>query len=236
MTMQAQQFQESLFTYLQAQGWNLKKAKLLTGGGATNKNKKMHFYNYDLSAWDCNKGSQLRKVKNSVCSSCYAMKGNYLRYREGSVGKSHKLHKESLNNGFQWVLGMVYQVLKSDCKYFRFHAAGDLQSYEHALQIINLARLTPSCKYWIPTRETSILKQLKDNKIYIPKNCIFRVSAPLIDAQLNSKVFSYTSSVITNKKLAKNSKICPSIKQGGQCLDCRGCWSDKVNNIAYLIH
>ena len=71
-------FESNLYDFLQSKKWTLKKAKELSGGGITKQNKKMPFYNYDLSAWDCKKGSQLRNVKNSVCGKCYAMKGNYL--------------------------------------------------------------------------------------------------------------------------------------------------------------
>jgi len=96
--------------------------------------------------------------------------------------------------------------------------------------------LTPSCKYWIPTRETRILKELKELNILIPKNCVFRVSAPLIDGHLNSKVFKNTSSVITSAKKAHGKNICPSLNQGGKCLDCRACWNGKIKNINYLLH
>lgn len=231
----ALEFQKLFYEFLQSKQWTLKKAKQLSGGGITKQNKKMPFYNYDLSAWDCNKGSQLRLVKDSVCGSCYAMKGNYLRYKNGSVGKSHQLHLKSLENNFDWVIAMAYQIMHYKTEYFRFHASGDLQSLSHAIQIINLARITPFCKYWIPTRETKILKQLKDKKINIPSNCIFRVSAPMVDSHLNSKVFKNTSSVISESSKAIG-KICPSQTQGGQCLDCRACWNSKNTNINYLIH
>ena len=130
---------------------------------------------------------------------------------------------------------MAYQIIHYKTKYFRFHASGDLQSVEHAIQIINLARLTPSTSYWIPTRETSFIKEIQKRNISIPKNCLFRISAPLVDGFLNSKVFNNTSSVITDSKKAQG-KICPSSNQGGQCLDCRACWKFKETNINYLIH
>ena len=37
---------------------------------------KMPGLSYSLPAWECKTGSKLRKVKNSVCSMCYALKGN----------------------------------------------------------------------------------------------------------------------------------------------------------------
>ena len=76
----------------------LKQAKEITGGGITNKNSKMPEANYDLSAWDCKTGSKLRKVEGSSCEGCYAMKGNYLRYKNGSVGRSHEKHLASIYN------------------------------------------------------------------------------------------------------------------------------------------
>jgi len=42
---------------------------------------KMPGLSYSLPAWECKTGSKLRKVKNSVCSACYALKGNYTRYK-----------------------------------------------------------------------------------------------------------------------------------------------------------
>ena len=230
--MNINSFESLIFSHLD-KNFTLKKARELTGGGITSKNKKMPFYNYDLSAKDCVKGSILREVKGSVCEKCYADTGNY---NFPSVKLSHKYHLKSLENGFEWSVAMAYQILHYKTKFFRFHASGDLQSLDHAIQIINLAKLTPSCKYWIPTRETGILKELKEQNISIPKNCIFRVSAPLIDGHLNSKVFRNTSSVITSDKNASGKNICPSLSQGGMCLDCRNCWNTKIKNINYLYH
>ena len=230
--MNINSFESLIFSHLD-KNFTLKKARELTGGGITSKNKKMPFYNYDLSAKDCVKGSILREVKGSVCEKCYADTGNY---NFPSVKLSHKYHLKSLENGFEWSVAMAYQILHYKTKFFRFHASGDLQSLDHAIQIINLAKLTPSCKYWIPTRETGILKELKEQNISIPKNCIFRVSAPLIDGHLNSKVFRNTSSVITSDKNASGKNICPSLNQGGMCLDCRNCWNTKIKNINYLYH
>tara|TARA_R100001082_G_scaffold23645_2_gene11533 strand:+ start:98 stop:790 length:693 start_codon:yes stop_codon:yes gene_type:complete len=230
--MNINSFESLIFSHLD-KNFTLKKARELTGGGITKKNKKMPFYNYDLSAKDCIKGSVLRNVKGSVCEGCYADKGNF---HYPSVKVSHKKHLESLKNGFLWSMAMAYQILYYKAKYFRFHASGDLQSLGHAIQIINLAKLTPSFKYWIPTRETKILKELKEQNISIPKNCIFRVSAPLINGHLNSKVFRNTSSVITSEKNASGKNICPSLNQGGMCLDCRNCWNTRIKNINYLYH
>ena len=36
---------------------------------------KMPGLSYSLPAWECKTGSKLRKIKGSVCASCYALKG-----------------------------------------------------------------------------------------------------------------------------------------------------------------
>ena len=56
----------------------LKQAKEIVGGWTVT--KKMETISCSTSSKDCNTGSKLRKIKNSVCSKCYALKGNYDRY------------------------------------------------------------------------------------------------------------------------------------------------------------
>lgn len=213
----------------------LKKAKKLTGGGITNQNSKMPEYTYDLSAWDCNTGSKLREVEGSSCSDCYAMKGNYLRYKNGSVGVSHKKHLASIYNKL-WSEAIAYQIKHYKIKHFRFHSSGDIQSYQHALNIIEVARLCPDTNFWIPTREMGVMGELKKNNIDIPSNCVFRLSAPLVNGKLNTNIFNTTSSVIDNEVFFGDSWRCLALKQGGQCLDCRACWSKDVKDVAYTRH
>ena len=50
-------------------------AKKITG--SLTRTSKMPGLSYSLPAWECKTGSKLRKIKGSVCASCYALKGNY---------------------------------------------------------------------------------------------------------------------------------------------------------------
>tara|TARA_R100000655_G_scaffold92683_1_gene133868 strand:+ start:853 stop:1512 length:660 start_codon:yes stop_codon:yes gene_type:complete len=213
----------------------LKEAKEVTGGGVTNQNSKMPEYNYDLSAWDCIKGSKLVQVEGSTCEGCYAQRGNYLRYKNGSVGKSHKKHLESLYNP-KWVEGMAYQMKHYKVKYMRFHSSGDLQSYEHLKNIVEVAKLSPDTKFWIPTREIGFINQAKKERLNMPDNIVFRVSAPMKNGKLRNETFKNTSSVITDKKFLGNSWSCPAQNQGGACMDCRKCWDSNISDVAYPFH
>ena len=57
----------------------VKEAKKITD--SFTKTSKMPGLSYSLPAWECKTGSKLRKIKGSVCSMCYALKGNYTRYK-----------------------------------------------------------------------------------------------------------------------------------------------------------
>jgi|TARA_R100000482_G_C5116099_1_gene143164 hypothetical protein len=213
----------------------LKEAKEVTGGGVTNKNSKMPEYTYDLSAWNCKKGSKLIKIEGSTCQGCYAQKGNYLRYKNGSIGKSHEKHLKSLNNPL-WSEGIAFQIKHYKIKFMRFHSSGDLQSYDHLKKIVKVAKLSPKTKFWIPTREIGFINQAKKEGLKIPNNLVFRISAPMKNGKLRNETFKNTSSVITDNKFIGNSWLCPAIKQGGACLNCRKCWDSKVSDIAYPLH
>ena len=110
-------------------------------------------------------------------------------------------------------------------KVFRWHDAGDVQDEAHLEKIFEVCRLTPNMQHWMPTREAWIKNHLED----CPKNLIIRLSMTMID-QAAAGSWPHTSTVVTE------GATCPAPGQGGQCLDCRQCWSDGVSNIAYGKH
>ena len=133
---------------------NIKEAQAITG--SMTRTSKMPGLSYSLPAWECKTGSKLRKIKNSVCSACYALKGNYTRYK--AIKAAQYVRLASVNNEL-WTAAIVTQI-KSQ-KYFRWHDS----------------RLTPGTKHGMPTREAWIKDHL-DSK---PDNLVIRFSAPMID-------------------------------------------------------
>ena len=90
------------------------------------KTSKMPGLSYSLPAWECKTGSKLRKIKGSVCASCYALKGNYTRYK--AIKAAQYVRLEALKDQ-RWIAAMVAQIIRQ--KFFRWHDAGDIQSPEH---------------------------------------------------------------------------------------------------------
>ena len=56
----------------------IKDAKKITY--SLTRTSKMPGKSYSLPAWACQTGSKLRKIEGTPCFSCYALKGNYIRY------------------------------------------------------------------------------------------------------------------------------------------------------------
>ena len=143
----------------------VKEAKQITG--SLTRTSKMPGLSYSLPAWECKTGSKLRQVKGSVCASCYALKGNYTRYKAIKAAQYDRLEK--IKNSL-WVAAMVVQVKRQ--KYFRWHDAGDVQDLDHLKKIYSVCRLTPGKRHWLPTREAWIKAHLKDK----PNNLVIRFS------------------------------------------------------------
>ena len=183
--------------------------------------KKMPGLSYSLPAWECKAGKKLRKIKNSVCAGCYALKGNYTRYPAIKAAQYYRLAALMKPN---WIPAMVTQIKRQ--KFFRWHDAGDIQSVKHLTNIFEVCKLTPNTKHWLPTRERKFLPLSTDS---IPKNLTIRFSSHMIN-QPPVKSWPWTSTVSTE------TKTCPAKDQGNKCGSCRSCWDRKVSNVTYPKH
>jgi len=197
---------------------NIKEAQAITG--SMTRTSKMPGLSYSLPAWECKTGSKLRKIKNSVCSACYALKGNYTRYK--AIKAAQYVRLASLNSEL-WTAAIVTQIKRQ--KFFRWHDAGDVQDVQHLNKIYEVCKLTPDTKHWMPTREAWIKDHL-DSK---PDNLVIRFSAPMID-QAAPASWPNSSEVVTE------GATCPAPKQGNSCGDCRQCWDPEVKTIKYGKH
>ena len=198
-----------------------KEAKEITGG--LTYTTKMPGPSYNTPASRCLTGAKLRNVKNSVCSSCYALKGNYKRFPK--VEEALERRFQSLGHE-SWVTAMA--TLIKDHKFFRWHDAGDIQSMQHLENIFEVCRLTPDTQHWMPTREARFLT-LMDPDI-VPSNLIIRMSSHMID-QKPVKFWPWTSTVTSGHDAS-----CPAPKQGNTCGSCRACWSRDVKTVSYGKH
>ena len=197
---------------------NTKEAWALVGG--LSKPSKMPGWAIGIPAKECKTGSKLRLIPNSVCSECYALKNCYMF----KVVQEAQYKRLKAIAHPQWVEAMVAQIKRQ--KWFRWHDAGDLQSVDHMNKIIEVCKLTPDTKHWLPTQERQYLPAPED----VPDNLIIRLSAAKVDGTAGN-AWSHSSTVVTD-----GAPSCRAPDQGGKCLDCRACWNKDIKNVSYGKH
>lgn len=219
-------------------------------GVVTKGNSKIHGSSFSTSPWACNVGQSLVNVEGSTCSNCYAIK----------MGKVYPSAKQSWQNNLdlfrqavidntvpEWCEAMAQQIMRvSDLKarrgrpgsgYHRWFTAGDLDSYTMLLAFLMVARLTPSIRHWLPTREKALVRRLSnDLGQTIPPNMVIRVSAAMIDG---APLAINGPGIVTSTVHKQSQPIglnCPSYSTGGSCATCSACWSNQVANVSYPQH
>ena len=192
---------------------------------------KMPCYGYSTPASKCITGGKLRKVKDTICSICYAMKG---RYVFPNVLNAMEIRFKSLFNS-KWEDAIAFLIEKKEKSgYFRWHDSGDLQGQWHLQKIVNIANRLPHIKFWLPTREISTIGDYIRAGNIVPANLTIRLSAFMLDglppipaAQRLGLCVSGASATDYN---------CPASKQDGFCKDCRNCWDKNVFQVNYKKH
>ena len=181
-----------------------------------------------LDAKKCKTGSKLAKKPGTVCNGCYALKGCYVF----PVVKDAMQRRLDFFNSPNFIPIMVWLLQSQRKKFFRWFDSGDIQNVFMGLNILEVCKLTPDIKHWIPTKEYKFWRQvLKIEKL--PENVCLRISSPNID-QEPLKEFNNTSTVHENKKAF--GLECIAYKQDGKCLDCKACYDPKIKNISYPKH
>ena len=208
------------------------------------KPSKMPGYGYGLPAQKCNVGSRLRKKKNSVCSDCYALKGNYVF---SNVKAAQERRLASIDKPY-WIPAMTLLInfyrtskTKMDTRYFRWHDSGDIQSYDHLLKIISVVRATPDVKHWLPTRELGLIVRFLKDGHKVPRNLVIRLSAAMIGKMppINTREFEAQGIAFSGVDLYEEGVAqCEAYTRGGDCGSCRSCWdtTDEVKIVSYPRH
>jgi len=207
-------------------------AALNAATGGLSAPSKMPCPSYSISAHRCKVGSRLRKVAGSTCESCYACKGSYVwpNTIKAMDRRWDAMHADPV----AWASAMVESIRKARTEYFRWHDSGDIQGVNHLHAIVLIARELPSVRFWIPTREYSILRAYLDAGNTIPDNLAIRVSAPMVGSDAIAAQFPTVSFVGLIEGTADWD--CPSYKTNNECGDCRACWDTTLRGVNYRLH
>ena len=144
--------------------------------------KKMNCFAWNISADKCITGSRLRLLKGTVCSKCYAHAGHYL------IGRTVKSALEERYQAWKtqehWMEAMAYLIVTLSKEKFRWFDAGDLQDEYMLLQICEIAKVTRTTKYWLPTHEDELVTNFVKRGYELPENITIRLSGDYIDGEV----------------------------------------------------
>lgn len=171
-----------------------------------------------------------------ICKGCYATKRAYTwkdakRVREDNFEETKKP---------TFVADLVSLILRQKKKYFRWFDSGDIYSNDFLDKVYTVCKLTPEIKHWVPTKSRDLFDQETWKKLESLPNVRVRFSSDSISGEYSKE---HGSAVIKNAELVfediKPSKKlfpCPSSRQEGKCLNCRACWSKKIDVVVYKYH
>ena len=206
---------------------NKTRAESITG--SLGKPSKMPGLAYGISAKKCNVGGKLAIVPGSVCADCYAMRDNY---SYPSVQAAHEKRFSGLSS-ISWADSMVFLIRRSGETFFRWHDSGDLQSFQHLLDIVRIAESLPSVAFWLPTKEKGLVYRYREVFGDFPPNLCVRLSGAMIDG--NPPAYEGNTSTV-HKANAPIGSECEAYTRGGKCGECRDCWNRDIKNVSYPKH
>ena len=195
------------------------------------KASKMPGKSWSLQAGDTCPGSinHVTKEVIEVCADCYAKTGFY---RMESV-RAPRLHNRKDWKRIEWADDMV--VALDNERWFRWFDSGDIYTAALAQKIYEVARRTPWCNHWVPSKSYNIpkirywLDRLKD----LP-NVSVRYSSPSTHGEYATEHGSVVVQSVDDT--IQGGKMCDAYTRGGKCGPCRACWSKDVSLIVYPLH
>jgi hypothetical protein len=211
----------------------LKKLEAALVAGSVTQTTKMPCKSYSLPTVACITGFKMAQIPGSICSTCYANKGNYLAY-QNNIEPAQHARLDSLHDAL-WVDAMVAHIGAD--KYFRWHDSGDLQGLWHLEKIAQVAQLTPDCMHWLPTREYNMVKAYIAKHGALPGNLIVRLSAMYVDKQVTIPASLQGQANVTVSNVHTVTPMgleCQAPKNKGQCGPCRACWGTEP--VSYQAH
>ena len=203
--------------------------------GGLSKTSKMPCPSWSISAKRCLVGSKLALHKGTICEGCYALAGMY----------AFKNMQDALERRFAcysadpvgWGKNMGKLINRKQLDYFRWFDSGDLQSLVMLEEIVNVAIACPSTRFWLPTKQISIVSEwLKANGDF-PSNLTVRISAYMRDKMPpNALAIGHLPCSTVTDAQSPIGYACPSKDQGNKCRDCRACWNKETTVISYYWH
>lgn len=170
-----------------------------------------------------------------ACQGCYATTGNY-RFPNVKAPREHNRKDWKRDD---WVADMV-EAIGNDY-HFRWFDSGDVYSLALARKILAVMEDTPNTRHWLPTR---MHKFPKFREVFAAMESLENVVVRYSSDGINGEIIKgrNTSTIIPDAGLetwlpsVNNATLCEAYKREGKCGDCRACWRQDVQVVAYPQH
>lgn len=165
-----------------------------------------------------------------ACAGCYAAGGNY-RFKNVKAPREH--NREDWQR-LDWADDMV-KALENE-RYFRWFDSGDMYALGLAEKILDVMRLTPWVKHWLPTRMHKFPKfrAVLEAMQALP-NVSVRFSSDAVDGTYTKGLHGSTI-IPQGQAIPKGVQACNAPANEGKCSGCRACWDKSVPVIGYQAH
>jgi hypothetical protein len=213
--------------------------------GSLGKPSKMPGASYGLPIAACNVGARLRAIGAGVnaagyvnpCGDCYAAKGSYVTFAKAVLPAQAKRLAAIQDPRWEDAMVVLIRAATRAIPYFRWHDSGDLQSAEHLSKIVGIAQKMPNVHFWLPTRESRLVRDWITENGAIPSNLAVRISAMATPSEKSLTAGRLFSTVSTGDA-PDGAQRCPASepKNPSECGDCRACWDTDVPWIDYHAH
>jgi len=209
-----------------------KEAWEVTGG--LSDTSKMPCHSWGLPATSCHTGARLATLEDTVCSDCYAKKGNYT-WPNVHQANTRRLARATHPDWEDAMATLInWQARRSSQPFFRWFDTGDLQSPSMLERIATVAHNTPEIHHWLPTREHGMVRDVLAHD-RLPQNLTLRLSAHYVDGEPPRLLDLPTSTV--HRHEAPVGYSCPAYENHPiHCGECRTCWDPTIQNISYRFH
>ena len=185
---------------------------------------------FDLPLSTCFNRCEYYKI-----SVCYSKNNPRLRYKKKILKNLRNL---KLIRSLKFVKVVSYEILKDNCRKFRFFSSGQIENLEQLIKVLKVCKNCYMVKFAIMVNSDIIISQLIQSDYKIPTNANLLLSNYEINKKTPELILNYlleNNIGVTQTTLKKKLATCQaSTVKNGHCGNCEKCYYDK--DITFKIH
>jgi len=179
---------------------------------------------------------EVRKLtKKKIKGVCYSKNNRRLKFKKKVLKFIRNL---KLIRGHKFVKILSNEILKDNCRKFRFFSSGQIENLEQLIKVLRVCKICSMVKFAIMVNNEIILSQLIQSRYIIPKNANLLLSNYVPNEKTPEFMKNYlleNNIGVTQTTLKTKLATCQaSTVKNGHCGNCEKCYYEK--DITFKIH